>query len=290
MCFNASNVQQAAREFTLSRAFKSTKGLLLIAFQSKWLSVALFACLCCIAFSAQIVAGQMMEESTSVPPSRGIGSAFISRTSEIHAEPGSAGVNVSWKFINHWDFPMVIERFEENCGCLRGQMSKDAVGPGGEGSIQATFIPGPYRGKLRKSLHVRFVGHEKPVELIAEVSIPSTIKLSRHELVWPVNQKPFAQTIEVRAGTPTEFLITDLTGISKDQFLLDKETIVPGRHYRITVTPAEGVTKGTKCLQVRTNSADPRDRIMAIFLTTGAETSVLSESMDKQNSLHSLKP
>ena len=206
-------------------------------------------------------------ETTSA--SAGIQSAFASRLTKVPASAGSGDVEVSWSFINRWDFPLAVERFEESCSCLHGKGDAAVVEPGKSGTIRATFNAGQYRGVVRKSLHVRFIGHEKPAELVAEAFVASSVVLSSQELVWESGEPAAGQVIDVKAGTSASFRITDLRGLAPGEFAVEKTTVVEGRHYRLTLTPQLSAA-GVRCLQIHTDSPDPRDRVLAVFLGQGA--------------------
>lgn len=205
-------------------------------------------------------------ETASAPA--GIESAFASRLAIVPASAGSGDAEVSWSFINRWDFPMAVERFDESCACLHGRIDTAVVEPGQSGTIRATFNAGHYRGKVRKSLHVRFVGHEKPVELVAEAFVPSSVEISSQELVWESGAPTALKAIDVTAGTSANFRITDLRGTAPGEFKIEKTTVVEGRHYRLAITPQSSAA-GVRCLQVHTDSPDPRDRVLAVFLNHG---------------------
>jgi hypothetical protein len=226
---------------------------------------------------------------TAVAAVPGIETAFESRITRLPTPADQAVAEpreVSWTYVNHWEFPLVIERFEESCTCLRGRSDGLAVGPGKSGTIRANFSAGSYRGLVRKSLHVRFVGHAKSVELVAETRIPSSVQLSRHDLVWEHGAGdtiPNAKTIDITAGTPMDFRITALRGIVPGEYTVESETLISGRHYRLTITPVAAPTAGTRCLQIRTDSTDPRDRVLAVFLRTEAKPA----SSETSTRLHS---
>jgi hypothetical protein len=199
----------------------------------------------------------------------GIASAFESRVVRVDGAGPAEGKEVVWEYVNHWDFPLVVEQFEQSCECLRGEADKHPVKPGDSGSVRAVFSAGPYRGLVRKSLHVRFVGHPDRVELVAEAMIPPTVLLSSHDLSWPAGSQD-SKTVEVSAGSDAEFRITELRGVSGGAFEVSRDTLEAGRRYRLTIKPgsASAVT-GTRCLQIHTDSPDPRDRLLALFLHTG---------------------
>lgn len=193
-------------------------------------------------------------------------SAFRSTLVRITAMPDAVDVPVEWKYTNRWDFPLVVEKFEQSCGCLAGGLAGESVDPGESGVIRAKFTPGANRGTVRKSIHVRFGGHEKTVELVAEASIPSGVELSGRELAWFAGGKPETRTIDATSGTGADFSITGLEGIPAERFSITRETLVEKRHYRLHITPADDSAPGVQCLQILTDSADPRERVMPVFL------------------------
>jgi len=206
-----------------------------------------------------------------------VASAFASTVVRIKVPAGEQTVPVTWTFTNRWDFPLMVERFEESCGCLSGQVAKnqdapEAVAPGATGKIHANFTAGGHRGLLRKSLHVRFVGYDKPVELVLEATIPSHVELSQRELVWKAGESLEAKTIDITSGTGAAFTITSLPGAPENQFTITRETLAAGTSYRLSIVPTAAAT-GQHCLQIRTDSPDPRDRVNAIFLNVEATPS-----------------
>lgn len=219
----------------------------------------------CVATPFVLAAGEGTKRSDA-----SIESAFSSTVARISVPPGEQAVPVEWTYTNLWEIPLMVERIEESCGCLsaqaaRKQDSPEAVAPGETGKIQASFTAGGHRGLLRKSLHVRFVGHDKPVELVVEATIPSHVELSQRELVWKAGGGLDEKIIEVKSGTGADFNITGLMGLPKSQFTLTTETLVPLRHYRLLITPVAAAT-GQQILQVRTDSPDPRDQVLPVFL------------------------
>lgn len=210
----------------------------------------------------------------SSPRETSAASAFASTVTRIHVAPNVQTLPVTWTFRNLWDFPLVVERFEESCGCLSAQAANNrqtpqAVAPGATGKIEAIFTAGGHRGLLRKSLHVRFAGHDKPVELVVEATIPSPVELSRRELVWKAGESRDAKTIDITSGTGAAFAITSLPGVPENQFTITRETITPGTAYRLGIIPTPAAS-GQHTLQIHTDSPDPRDRVNAIFLNVEA--------------------
>jgi hypothetical protein len=196
-------------------------------------------------------------------------SAFTSTTTKISTTSIAVNVPVEWTFTNHSTETMAVEKFDESCGCLSGQAQLQGmvpVEPGKTGTIRATFTPGGYRGIVRKSLHVRFVGHPKSIELVVEANIPSSVEVSNKEPVWVMDEEIKPQIIEVTTGTGEDFNIKSLQGVPESLFKITQETVTPKRHYRIQITPLNVGTPDLQTLQIHTDSKDTRDQVLAVFL------------------------
>lgn len=237
----------------------------------------LFAMACCGATPLMFAAG----EGTK-PNGESIESAFSSTVARINVPSRDQAVLVTWTYKNLWGFPMMVERFEESCGCLSGQATRhqdapESVAPGESGEIRAMFTPGTLRGVQRKSLHVRFVGHDQPVELVAEANIPASVQLSSQQLNWEPAEKAEAKTIDVTSGTGVDFSITGLVGAHDSQFSVIQETVTPRRHYRLHITPANPrTTEGVSAaIQIRTDSPDQRDQVLVLLLRQSPQVAEL---------------
>ena len=210
------------------------------------------------------------------PASKPINEAFESTLTTFKAKPGNEAVIVEWAYTNHWDIPLLVDTIDTSCGCL-GPTTQAAtpeapkpIAPGKSGIIQAKFVAGAYRGVLRKSIHVRFAGYDKNIELVAEAHIPAPIQLSSQELTWDSSNEFATQTIEVTTGTEEDFQVTDLLGVHERLYTIKQETVTDKRHYRLHITPTDKSSPGIQTLQVRTNARDPRDRVLAVFLRSPA--------------------
>lgn len=210
------------------------------------------------------------------PTNKTIASAFESTVVTLHPKPDEPSITAAWSYTNHWDFPLAVERFDTSCGCLSGHADHETLQPGQSGKLTAAFAPGQHRGLLRKSLHVKFIGHDKPVELVVEATIPSSVEISTRELTWNAGEAPEPRAIDVTSGTGKPFTITGLQGVPEALFTITQETIAPGKHYQIRITPQAPPVEGSQCLQIRTDSADSRDQLLAIFLTTKPSPAVTS--------------
>ncbi len=196
-------------------------------------------------------------------------SAFESTTAKIEAMPADREVPVEWHYTNHWDFPMIVAEIHGSCTCLGGdvkQVNAGEVPPGGNGVIRGHFTPGPHRGLLRKSLRVRFAGHEGLVELVAEARVASTVEITEDRLDWTEEARDETRSVEIHSGTGEPFEITGFTGSAESHYGIEKKTIEEGMRYQLKITPEAGAGPGLQTLLIRTDSADRRDRVKALYL------------------------
>jgi hypothetical protein len=100
-----------------------------------------------------------------------VAAKFDRKEIRTEAEPGAAVVELCYEFTNTGDFPLAVEGFSQTCGCMQGVWNGVPVEPGARGRITARLLTRGLRGKVRKSLHVKFF-ESGDVELIGEVRIP----------------------------------------------------------------------------------------------------------------------
>jgi len=187
----------------------------------------------------------------------------------------------------------VIEHISAPCGCLDAitkpatEEELSGVAPGESGEIRAVVTPGNHRGLIRKSVYVRFFGHDDHVELIVEARIPSQVELSQQELTWTPAEKDESRVIDVTSGTGQDFNITDLLGVSEQLYTIRRE-LVTANHYRLHITPAGTLDPGIQILQIRTDSADPRCQLLTVFLRA-AESTPSDESVTSGSGATPLK-
>jgi hypothetical protein len=63
-------------------------------------------------------------------------------------------INVSWRFKNTGNKPLVIANTESSCGCTVVEKPKKTVAPGSEGIIKVKFNSKNLQGWQRKDVHV----------------------------------------------------------------------------------------------------------------------------------------
>lgn len=189
------------------------------------------------------------------------GAKFDTREIKTTAEPGV--VELRYEFTNTGEIPLVVEGFSQSCGCMKGEWDGVPVAPGARGSITARLLTRGLRGKVRKSLHVKFVASGE-VELIGEVLIPEVLAYSAQTLRWKVGGEPLSKQVDIVANLKTSVKVLS---VSANDPAFSCELLAGGdaRTWRIVITPRDTNTARVCVLQVRTDSKDPRDALHGLF-------------------------
>lgn len=200
--------------------------------------------------------------------------AFDTREVKTTVEPGVAVVELCYEFRNTGDFPLAVEGFIHSCGCMVGEWDGKPVDPGTTGRIRAKFLTAGLRGKVRKSLRVRFL-EVGTVELVAEVVIPEAITYSAQTLRWEPGAAAQPRQVDITVHTKAPLHVLSVSG-SDPSFTCGLETLEDGRRYRVTLTPRDTDTERVCVLQVRTDAKDPRDALQGLFALVEKSAAVTS--------------
>ncbi len=192
-----------------------------------------------------------------------VAAKFDSKEIKTEAEPGAAMVELCYEFTNTGDFPLAVEGFSQNCGCMQGSWDGVQVEPGARGRITARLLTRGLRGKVRKSLHVKFF-ESGNVELIGEVRIPEALTYSAQTLRWKVGEEALPKRVDIAVTSKTPLKVLS---VSANDPAFSCELLAGGdaRTWRIVITPRDTASARVCVLQVRTDSKDPRDALHGLF-------------------------
>jgi len=179
------------------------------------------------------------------------------------AAPGADVVDFCYHFTNTGDIPLVVEEFVQSCGCMKGEWDGIPVQPGATGKINAKLLTKGLRGKVRKSLHVKFIA-SGAVELTGEVEIPEALLYSERTLHWTVSESPQPKQVDIIIQSKTPLRVLSVSN-NDPTFSCELKTIEAGQRYQIVITPQETKTARVCVMQVRTDSKDPRDALQGLF-------------------------
>ena len=234
-----------------------------------------FCCACrlpivaCFAWLSFAVDG-LGQGQSAVSPQSGLPSgqsAFAARFDNTDikatAEPGADVVDFCYHFTNTGDIPLVVQEFVQSCGCMKGEWDGIPVQPGAKGKINAKLLTKGLRGKVRKSLHVKFIA-SGAVDLTGEVEIPEALSYSERTLHWTVSESPQPKQVDIIIQSKTPLRVLSVSN-NDPTFSCEFKTVEEGQHYQIVITPRETKTARVCVMQVRTDSKDPRDAMQGLF-------------------------
>lgn len=105
---------------------------------------------------------------------------------------------VTFRFVNDSDTPVVIKRVETTCGCTKPRYSKAPVLPGAKGTLSVFFNPKGQPGTLNRSVYVHTSASATPVKLTLTGEVTPTKDL-HPEYPYRIGALRLKQT-EVRFG------------------------------------------------------------------------------------------
>jgi Protein of unknown function (DUF1573) len=117
--------------------------------------------LTCFLFAALIAGGCNDPKGQTAGPATGSNAVMDSTTIQWLDSTRDFGkiqegqkLEVSFRFKNTGDKPLVIDRVQPSCGCTVADQSKEPIAPGAQGQIKAVFNSEGHPGTNHKTLFV----------------------------------------------------------------------------------------------------------------------------------------
>ena len=194
---------------------------------------------------------------------RALTAKFDKREIKTAAEPGAAVVDLCYEFTNTGEVPLAVEEFSQSCGCMKGEWDGVPVEPGARGRITAKLLTKGLRGKVRKSVRVKFL-EGGSVDLVGEVDIPEALTYSMQSLRWTIGEPLEPKQVDIAVTSKPPVRVLSVTA-NDSAFACELQSVAETGGYRIVVTPRDTATERVCVLQVRTDSKDPRDALHGLF-------------------------
>lgn len=80
-------------------------------------------------------------------------------------------VEISWRFKNTGDKPLIVSNVNASCGCTVADKPEEPIAPGGEGVIKAKFDSKDRTGAQRKDVYVATNTTRDPQQLSFAVTV-----------------------------------------------------------------------------------------------------------------------
>lgn len=155
----------------------------------------------------------------------------------VAARPLQRSLDAQFTFRNGAAQPVTIRAVRTNCDCLEAATDKTTYAPGESGTLVARFTTGDRIGLYERAVEVITSESDTPVRLVVRIDVPAPATVTPVNLLWPIGAEGSAKPVEIRVADGVEIDFSE-TFATNDRFATRLETITPGRHYRVHVTPA----------------------------------------------------
>jgi len=178
---------------------------------------------------------------------------FAHTTLELYPAPQADSAKAVYTFHNAGAKPVHIAMVKSSCDCTVPSLAKQDFAPGEEGEVEVIFTFHKRSGTQEKYLQVisNAPGHPAIV-LTLRVTIPMVLDLDPMFAEWRRGDPPAPHAIDVTILLPDPVHVT-LGKVDRTHFACTLETLVPGRHDRITITPASTAVEATVAIPVETD-------------------------------------
>ena len=181
---------------------------------------------------------------------------FEKKVIEVLAEPDQEMVTADFAFKSSGKGPAEIKRYDAPCSCLEAQISDGGRlkwEEGEEGTVRGLFKVGNFRGTVDKQISVIMVDGTSH-DLTVRMTMPELVKIEPKTLKWAEGAKPEKQSFDITISEEYPLDILGITGTNDEKFPFELETIVEGKHYKLSVTPTDTTVRGFGLLRIATNS------------------------------------
>jgi hypothetical protein len=184
--------------------------------------------------------------------------ALAWQQNEYTARPSitQTSVEASFAFSNPGSTPITITAIKPSCSCTVAKTSQRTYARGEVGTIAVTFHIGFRTGELTKSIVIETDDDAHPRDVLTlHVVLPPQAHFSQRVPIWKVGSPAVAQVIDIDIPKDSGMTVKDVQVVEHvgPDIRAVLTTVVPGRTYQITVTPASTADIGSATIEVVTN-------------------------------------
>lgn len=184
---------------------------------------------------------------------------------ELYPKADAEEIETDFAFTNCGNRVVRITGLESSCSCLEASLDKPVYAPGEKGRGRARFKVGSFTGRHEKALRIRTDDPSAPdVVLSVVIDVPVIVSVEPKLLEWALGSKAEPKEFLVRMLGPDPIRITGVNSTRDSVAAGFKETL-PGREYRISVTPASTSDVIIGAVTIHTDSAIPKYRRQMAF-------------------------
>jgi hypothetical protein len=198
--------------------------------------------------------------------SRGTALEWKTREVSVTTAPFQVVQEVSFPFRNPGPRPVKLLSLRTDCDCLEAAADRSSYPPGREGMVVARFTVGDRFGLYERTVTVVTDESPVPVRLTARIEVPAPAVFTPRRLTWLPGAPRADQVgdLQVASGLTIDFTDAQSTNPA---FGVRLETVLPGRRYRVRITPPD--TARPASAAIRVFGRDPSGR--PVVVSTYAE-------------------
>ncbi len=188
------------------------------------------------------------------------------KTQHLSLSPAPLQKNAEayFEFTNSSVKPVTILRVDSSCDCLEATPSAKVIAPGASGRINARFSLADRYGQLRRTILITTDESASPVALTVQLDVPEAVALTPRSLEWKLAGENTEQAVEITVAPEVSLIITEVKGTS-DAFVTRLETVSPGKHYRLHVSPRSTQSAASAAFRLYAKSADGQAVVFSAY-------------------------
>ncbi len=172
------------------------------------------------------------------------------KTVQVKADASMGVVEVRFPFTNGGTNPVDVKQVESSCGCTTTELEQRHYEPGQGGEIVARYTFGNHVGLQHKTIAVKTSDRSEPVILELVADIPEMVRIEPPHVTWSKGEEKKAKSVVLETVNDLVFEDIDLQS-TNPAMKAELTTLVKGRKYQITVTPASTAGFAFATLNIR---------------------------------------
>ncbi len=180
------------------------------------------------------------------------------------AAPLQKSAELSFDYRNAGTAPVTVTSVDTSCDCLAATVTAPTIAPGAAGAIQVRVALGDRFGSLQRSIVVSTDEGSAPTVLTIALEVPETATLSPRSLEWNLGAAATEQVVDVVVADGVTLVVTQVQSTS-GAFAYRLETVEPGRHFRLHVTPRSTATGANAAFRLFSRANDAEDVLLNAY-------------------------
>ncbi|HWA27785.1 MAG TPA: DUF1573 domain-containing protein [Lacunisphaera sp.] len=182
----------------------------------------------------------------------------------VKAAPLQKIAETSFDFTNTGAKVVTILGIDTSCDCTEATPSSQTIAPRATGRINAKFTLGDRQGVFDRFIMVTTDEAKEPVTLRVQLDVPELAVLTPRSVEWKVNSPAWEKAVDIQVTEGLELTVTNVLPTS-GLFNHRLETIEPGRHYRLHLSPQSTKEPTNAAFRVYARTKDGRDVVVSAY-------------------------